>query len=113
MLRRSRSPVKSRLRECATLPEPGPWTECAHALVTVAVDDRAGVRERLAEVGVPSVVYYALPLHRMPAFRGEGAPPSLPVCERLCERVLSLPMHAYLSDDQAHHVCDSFERAAR
>ena len=35
------------------------------------------------------------------------------VCEALADQVISLPMHAYLSDAQAHFVCDAFEKALK
>ncbi len=54
----------------------------------------------MKERGVPTVIYYGKALHQQTAYRhwpvgGNG----LPVTEALCEEVVSLPMHAYLSDD--------------
>ena len=59
--------------------------------------DRDKVAARLKAAGIPTAVYYVKPLHRQTAYRdypvaGNG----LPVCDRLAESVLSLPMHPYL-----------------
>ena len=55
---------------------------------------------------MPSAVYYSQPLHQMMAFAPYAALGGYPQSERLSGRVLSLPMHPYLTDDQAHYVAD-------
>ena len=55
---------------------------------------------------MPTAIYYPQPLHRMRAFERFAPDGGLPVSEQLSGRVLSLPMHPYLSDDQAHYVVD-------
>lgn len=78
----------------------------AWALYTVLSDRRDLLRARLAEAGVASAVYYSQPLHRHPAFTGLApADGTLPVAESLAGRVLSLPMHAELTDDEVGRVC--------
>ena len=57
--------------------------------------DAAALRER----GVPTAVYYPVPLHRQAAYsRYPTAPRGLPVTEAKAAAVISLPMHPYLSD---------------
>lgn len=67
------------------------------AQYTIEHEDRDGLAAHLKDQGVPTAVYYPIPLHLQPAYegypRGEGG---LPVTERLKERVISLPMHADL-----------------
>ncbi|MDQ8029834.1 MAG: DegT/DnrJ/EryC1/StrS aminotransferase family protein [Brevundimonas sp.] len=69
------------------------------AQYTVEHDDRDAMIAHLKEQGVPTAVYYPVPLHLQPAYkhfpRGEGG---LPVTERLKDRVFSLPMHADLDE---------------
>lgn len=79
----------------------------AWALYTVKAADRDGMKERLAERGVGTGLFYRVPLHRHPAF-GQWVPEglSLPVTERLAEEVLSLPMHADLGDEDIGYVVD-------
>lgn len=105
---------EDRLKGLARLQKRPAKTESGYGLFTVAVEkDRDGLRARLQEKGVPTAVYYMKPLHRMPAFEEFPSAGGLPHCEALSEQVVSLPMHAYLSDAQAHYVCDMFEQAVK
>jgi dTDP-4-amino-4,6-dideoxygalactose transaminase len=80
----------------------------AWAQYTVQHEDRDGLKARLGEKGVPSAIYYPLPMHLQTAYRslgdGEG---SLPVTESLCSKVLSLPMHPYMDDATAERICEA------
>ncbi len=60
----------------------------------------------LRERGVPTAIYYATPLHQMPAFEKYAPAEPLPATEAACAQVLSIPMHPYLTPDQAHYICD-------
>ena len=70
--------------------------------------DRAALQARLREDGIPSMVYYARPMHRQGAFRGTvSTQADCPVTERLCRTVLSLPMHPYLTEEEIRAVADA------
>ncbi len=86
----------------------GDGGESGWGLYTLALDDRDAVQAALKSDGVPTAIYYPQPLHRMRAFQAYAPDGGLPEAERLSGRVLSLPMHPYLTDDQAHFVCDRF-----
>jgi dTDP-4-amino-4,6-dideoxygalactose transaminase len=75
------------------------------------VDERDRVQAALKADGVPTAIYYPQPLHQMRAFAHLAPEGGLPQSERLSGRVLSLPMHPYLTDEQAEHVCASLLRA--
>jgi UDP-2-acetamido-2-deoxy-ribo-hexuluronate aminotransferase len=76
-----------------------PHNTSVYAQYTVEVEGREFVETRMKEQGVPTTVHYPLPLHLQPAFahlgQGEG---TFPVSEAAARRVISLPMHPYLSD---------------
>jgi UDP-2-acetamido-2-deoxy-ribo-hexuluronate aminotransferase len=80
----------------------------AWALFTIRLPDRDRVRARLAEAGIDTGLYYRVPLNRHPAFAeyltGEE---DLPVAERLAGEVLSLPLHAALTDDDVAYVAET------
>jgi len=63
----------------------------------------------LQEKGIPTVIYYVKPLHLQLAYKdypvAEGS--GLPVCERLSQRVLSLPMHPYLDEETQDYIIES------
>lgn len=70
--------------------------------------DRAKLIEHMKSKGIPSMVYYAKPMHEQGAFDGtRSAVADCSVTEKLCKTVLSLPMHPYLTDDEIKEVCDS------
>ncbi|WEK40791.1 MAG: DegT/DnrJ/EryC1/StrS aminotransferase family protein [Candidatus Brevundimonas colombiensis] len=69
------------------------------AQYTIEHPNRDGLAAHLKEQGVPTAVYYPIPLHLQPAYehypRGAGG---LPVTERLKDVVVSLPMHSDLDE---------------
>ena len=66
---------------------------------------RDWLQERLRQAGVNTIIYYPIPIHRQPAYAELGyAPGSLPVTERLCAEVLSLPIFPELSEEQQERV---------
>ena len=78
------------------------------AQYTVQLPDRekrdrvqAGLRER----GIPSMIYYPKCMHQQGAFEKLLYRGDCPVSERLCGTVLSLPMHPYLTEEDADQVC--------
>ena len=69
--------------------------------------DRAALQSKLKEADIPSMVYYAKPMHLQGAFEGtDSAAGDCPITERLCGTVLSLPMHPYLTEDEIQTVAD-------
>ena len=67
------------------------------AQYTLQVADRAAFQSKLKEAGVPSMVYYPIPLSRQPAYAHYPGAPT-PVSEALSGHVVSLPMHPYLDE---------------
>lgn len=67
-----------------------------------AAADRAALQAALKEHGVPTMVYYPKPMHEQEAFAGACLvePGGCPVTERLCDRVLSLPMGPYVANGE-------------
>lgn len=69
--------------------------------------DRDALQAKLKEQGIPTMVYYPKPMHLQKAFEGtDSARADCPVTERLCETVLSLPMHPYLSKNECIAVIE-------
>lgn len=76
----------------------------AWGLFTIMVDNRADLMKKLQDAGVPTSIYYFKALHQHKAFAAYAPKGGLPVCEKLSERVLSLPMHPYVTDAQIDKV---------
>ena len=56
-------------------------------------------------------MHYPVPMHMQPAYATLGAYPAMPVSERLAERVISLPMDAYLPEADQRTVVEQLGRA--
>lgn len=73
--------------------------------------ERNGLQTYLKGQGIPSVVYYPSPIHRQTAYNDLVPSESdCPVTDRLCETVLSLPIHPYISLAEINEVCNAIER---
>jgi dTDP-4-amino-4,6-dideoxygalactose transaminase len=87
-------------------------TGSAWAQYTIRVPDRAGVAAALSAAGIPTAVYYPLPLHRQQAYRhhpvGAGG---MAHTDAAAEEVLSVPMHPYLSEADQDQVVDALRAA--
>ncbi len=66
---------------------------------------RDWLKQQLQNAGVSTIIYYPIPIHRQPAYAALGyGPGSLPITERLCSEVLSLPIFPELSAEQQQQV---------
>ena len=81
-------------------------------LFVVTSPKRDKLRAHLAELNIPTLIHYPYPLHRQKAF-AEFGPARCPNADLLSSRVLSLPMHAFLSDVDADRVIDGIRRFFR
>jgi len=67
--------------------------------------DRDGLNQYLSEQGVPSMIYYPVPAHRQKMFDAFGGSSyELPVTDWLTERVISLPIHTELDEEQQRFI---------
>jgi dTDP-4-amino-4,6-dideoxygalactose transaminase len=74
-------------------------------LYVVRAKRRDRLRQHLAKHGILTAVHYAVPLHLQPAFAGGGLRRgSLPVAERACREIVSLPLRPYMADTAVEEV---------
>jgi dTDP-4-amino-4,6-dideoxygalactose transaminase len=70
--------------------------------------ERAEVQSKAKDAGIPTAIYYPIPLHAQTAFRDYPRDPNgLPVSEDLARRVISLPMHPYLGAQVQDRVMEA------
>lgn len=68
--------------------------------------ERDNLQNKLKEENIPSMVYYVKPMHKQEAFENlEYIEEDFIVTNELCDTVLSLPMHPYLSEAEVDQVC--------
>lgn len=89
----------------------------ALAQYTIMANDekeRDQVVATMKDHGVPTMIYYRNPMHMQKAFADLGyQPENLPVSYDMSRRVLSLPMHAYMTDEEFETITDTLLDAVR
>ncbi len=69
--------------------------------------DRNALREHLAALNIPSMIYYPIPAHKQKAFDGRGkVSGQLKVTDWLTDRVISLPIHTEMDEEQLKFIVD-------
>jgi hypothetical protein len=72
--------------------------------------DRNKLSEFLATKNIPSMIYYPIPAHKQKMFAAFNCEnQDLPVTDWLTERVLSLPIHTELEEDQLKYICSAIQ----
>jgi dTDP-4-amino-4,6-dideoxygalactose transaminase len=101
----------NKLREIrfGTLPGSLPASPSSWNQYTLKIKDglRDSLKEYLSQNGIPSMIYYPLPLYKQNAFSTYvPAGFSLPVTEELCKSVLSLPLHTEMTNSGIEYIAD-------
>ena len=80
----------------------------AQYTIRVAANLRQPLVDALKEKAIPTAIYYPRPLHQQTAYsKFPSAGNGLPVSERVCHEVFSLPMHPYLAPEMQDHICQT------
>jgi len=72
------------------------------AQYTVRCEDRGALQEKLKAAGIPTAIHYPIPLNKQPAVANNLV--ELPAGDHIAEKVISLPMYPYLSNEQLINV---------
>lgn len=93
-----------------TVPTERSHVEHVYHLYVIQVPDRRGLRETLDEAAIETGIHYETPVHQQQAIRRQGSSVGdLTRTELLTDRILSLPMHPRLTDDEIERVCNTIE----
>lgn len=72
--------------------------------------DRDKLKAHLEKKGVPTMIYYPVPLHLQKAYRQNEFPEgSFKITEQLSKTVLSLPIHTEMTEQQLTYICTSIK----
>lgn len=78
--------------------------------IRITNNNRDRVKDRLKEVGIESMVYYPIPLHKMKVFKNRSIIPTpLTTTEMICNEVLSLPIEPLLTEEELEYVVSSIK----
>ena len=104
--------IAEALGDRVTTPLLAPGCTSVYAQYTIEVANREKVEQAMKAQGIPTAVHYPMPLHLQPVFAdlGQGAG-AFPVAEAAGRRVLSLPMHPYLTEAQQVRVVQALRAA--
>ena len=93
-----------------TIITPKTADNCNHTYnqYTIRVANRDLLRQQLADKGIPSMVYYPVPMHLQPAYAYLGNKEGdFHTSEELCKTVLSLPTHPELTSEQQSRIIET------
>lgn len=83
-------------------------THVFHQYTLILKDtDRNGLQQFLAEKNIPAMIYYPVPGHKQEMFQQYNQVYDLPVTDYLTERVISLPIHTEMDDEQMNYIISS------
>ena len=87
------------------LPKDKPYEKAVYHTFIIEMDNRDALRSYLLEHGIETSVHYPVPIHLQVAAKDLGYKRGdFPVTEKQSERILSLPVHQNLQDDDLDHV---------
>lgn len=102
----------SQLEGIVTIPKVTDGFYSSWAQYTVRLKDkdtRDRLQRKLKEKEIPTMIYYPKPMHNQIAFEAIKKYVECPVTEQLCDTVLALPMHPYMSEEQITFVTDNIK----
>lgn len=92
---------------CPIVPEGMTSTWAQYTIVLPEAGMRSAVQAQLQQDGIPTAVYYPIPMHAQTAYNHFPRDPAgMTVSDDICHRVLSLPMHPYLEEADQDLICD-------
>ena len=81
------------------------------AQYTLKINNRNYVQDELKKKGVPTAIFYPLPLHLQECFKYLNyQKDDFPIAEKACSKVISLPMNAFLTLDQINYITSNLKK---
>ena len=93
--------------KCQHVPEGYGSAWAQYSVLAASTKERSICMEKLRDADIPTAIYYPKPLHLQDAFSDLNySTGDFPVAESISQRIFSIPMHPYLSDDNISKICD-------
>jgi len=87
------------------------WSRSVYHLYVVRMEHREGFMAHLKSTGIGTGIHYPIPLHLQKAYSSLGyGPGDFPVCEKIADQIVSLPMFPQMTDEQQHRVVEESVR---
>lgn len=88
------------------VPYRAPYSTHVFHQYTMKVDKRDGLADFLADKGIPHMIYYPVPVHRQKPYQKWYKGEDLTITDDLTDKVLSLPMHSELTEDDQEYIAN-------
>jgi dTDP-4-amino-4,6-dideoxygalactose transaminase len=80
------------------------YAKHAYHLYVIMHNDRDKLQQHLLKKGVQTLIHYPTPVHKQKAYAVDM---TLPITEQICRKILSLPIHPWLLEDEIRVICES------
>ncbi len=102
------------LKDCQFIETPFRSPQSTHAYhqytLKVKTIDRDHFKKYLESKGIPTMIYYPVPLHLQKAYKKDGfGEGSFPVTEKLSKTVISLPIHTEMTESELVYICEQIK----
>jgi len=93
-----------------TLPVEKEYARHVYHLYVVRCPNRDELQQKLTEEGIQTLIHYPVPVHKQNAYRNVCKGLYLPVTEKICDEILSLPMRPDLSRDEIETISEAIRK---
>jgi UDP-2-acetamido-2-deoxy-ribo-hexuluronate aminotransferase len=101
------SQYRERLQDVVHVPHVPAEIVSSWAQYSILSNYRDAIHSGLASAGIPTAIYYPIPLHLQTVFGYlDHKAGDFPICEEVSCKIISLPMHPYLTEVQIERICD-------
>jgi dTDP-4-amino-4,6-dideoxygalactose transaminase len=90
--------------------------DCRHVfhLYVIQHPERDALQSYLAEHGIGTGIHYPIPIHLQPTYRTRlGIQGSLPISEKICRQILSLPLYPQMDLKQVEFIAEMISNFGR
>lgn len=94
-----------------TIPVQKEYAKHVYHLYVIRCKERDKLQQHLLANGIQTQIHYPIPVHRQKAYQGVAADANVQVTERMCQEILSLPMHPFLGEDEVRAVAECARHA--
>jgi UDP-2-acetamido-2-deoxy-ribo-hexuluronate aminotransferase len=92
------------------IPKRSPHSTHVFHQYTLQVEKRDALKKHLEQNGIPTMIYYPVPLHLQKAYlREDSGEGSFPVTEKLSKTVISLPIHTEMTIEELKFITDTIK----
>ena len=87
------------------------YAKHVYHLYVVRSKNRNRLQQYLSNNGIDTMIHYPIPVHKQKAYLNLGYTANLPIAERMCDEILSLPVHPWLNDDEISSIAEVITNA--